>query len=293
MEQPATDSGNLLRQMPMIRRARDFRLYTIRGRRLVDLWQLGGAALLGHNPPKVLRDFKNTAERGLFAPFPHPMEGRFFKALARLFPGGDFRVYADEFSLRRALDRSGGDAGTLGTAPDGCPWTDPAFSPDPTALPAGARSSALALWRPFLKTGEEGLAFSPDIPVQRPVLPLPWPGSPQVLILEKDRSPGFPPSDPVSPAILAAAIRGIYDLLAAPERGSPRFPKIEKALKKGSWRRRGIYLTLPEAPDAASYAELFRDFLDRGFLLPPSPAQPLILPGILSPGEEAALAELL
>ncbi|MDR0690437.1 MAG: hypothetical protein LBG08_09290 [Spirochaetaceae bacterium] len=261
METKEADPAGLLRQIPAIRRARDFRLYTDRGRRLVDLWQLGGAAVLGHTPAGVLREFKNTAERGLFAPLPHPLEGRFIKALARLFPGGDFRVYADKFSLHRALDLAGNDAGEV------------------------------SLWRPFL--GEPAFAFSPDAPVLHPVLPLPWPGAPHVLVLEKSRGRFFPPPAPVSPVILAVAARGIYDLLTAPERGSPRFPKIEKALAQGRWRRRGIYLTLPEPPDAACYADLFRDFLDRGFLLPPDTGQPLILPGLLSPGEEAALAELL
>jgi hypothetical protein len=262
--------------VPAIRRARDFRLYTDQGRRLIDLWQLGGAAILGHTPVGVLREFKNTAARGLFAPFPHPLEGRLIKALARLFPGGDFRVYADEFSLRRALDQAGYDV----------PFPDPAFSPEPARI--------VSLWRPFLLPGERGFAFSPDTPpIQRPVLPLSWPGSPRILALEKSQSRCFPPSDQVSPVILAAAIRGIYDLLAAGDRGTPRFPKIKKALTQSPWRCRGIYLTLREPPDTAGYAGLFRDFLDRGFLLPPDATQPLILPGILSPGEEAALAELL
>ncbi|MDR2759259.1 MAG: hypothetical protein LBB78_07760 [Spirochaetaceae bacterium] len=278
METKNYDPGPYPDLMPVIRRARDFRLYTGRGRRLVDLWQFGGAALLGHTPAGVLRDFKNTAERGLFAPFPHPLAGRFVKALTRLFPGGDFRVYANEISLYRALEQAGFHDG----------FSDPAFSPNPAP-----RTGAIPLWRPFLKTGEPGFTFSPDIPVQRPVLPLPWPGAPQVLILEKSQSRRFPPSDPVSPVILAAGIRGIYDLIAAPERGNLRFFKIEKALARNRWQRQGIYLTLPEIPDTASYGDLFRDFFDRGFLLPPAPNQPLILPGVLSPGEEAALAELL
>jgi hypothetical protein len=277
MEPKNPDPAGLPRQIPVIRRARDFRLYTGRGRRLVDLWQFGGTAVLGHTPPGVLRDCKNIAERGLFAPLPHHLEGRFVKALARLFPGGDFRVYADEFSLRRALDLAGYDAGAS--------VLDPAFPPDP-AVP---RTGAVSLWRPFL--GETGV--SPDTPVLRPVLPLPWPGAPRVLVSENSCLRLFPPPDPVSPAILAAAARAVYDLIAAPERGNPRFPKIEKALTRSRWRRRGIYLTLGECPDAAFYAGLFHDFLDRGFLLPPDAAQPLILPGILSPGEEAALAELL
>ncbi|MDR1129249.1 MAG: hypothetical protein LBL20_08050, partial [Treponema sp.] len=80
------------RLIPAISRARDFRLYTPDGRRLVDLWQYGGRAILGHTPPSVLREMKNTAERGLFAPLPGPQERRFLKALSALLPGYLFRV---------------------------------------------------------------------------------------------------------------------------------------------------------------------------------------------------------
>jgi hypothetical protein len=44
---------------------------------------------------------------------------------------------------------------------------------------------------------------------------------------------------------------------------------------------------------AGNYPALFRRFLDNGFLLPPSPSQPAILPGELSPGEAAKLTGLL
>jgi hypothetical protein len=118
----------------------------------------------------------------------------------------------------------------------------------------------------------------------------------------------FPPQDMFSPVLLAAAARGVYDLVAAaPLRGNPRCPKIDKALAKRGcpWRRRGIYLSRGAGGKAAgaesggncpgpdAWEVLFRAFLEEGFLLPPVPEQPLILPGILSPGEEAKLAKLL
>jgi hypothetical protein len=129
--------------------------------------------------------------------------------------------------------------------------------------------------------------------VQRPILPLPWAGAPQVLVLDPSRAQDFPPPALVSPAIQAAAARAVHDLLASPQRGSPRFPKIRRVLAQSPWRRRGIYLTLAVPPDPAAYTALFREFHDQGFLLPPDPRLPLILPGNLSPGEEAALAALL
>ncbi|GHV62344.1 hypothetical protein AGMMS49587_08920 [Spirochaetia bacterium] len=292
---------DLLRLLPPVLRAREFRLYTEGGRRFVDLWQHGGRAVLGHTPPNLLRELKNAANRGLMSPFPHPLEKRLVKALSKLFPDKIFRIYADDASLHRALESAGFSL----------KGGDPI--PDPAVVPGTVSGHRISLWRPFLDnpgtaaaTASPGKNFAGN-PILIPILP--WSLSPQVLVMEESRSSEFLPSDIISPLILAAATRGIYDLIAAPERGSTVFPKINKVLYGGpgrqapgarsgeflakTWRRRGIYLTHIPALSADSYAALFRRFLDAGFLLPPSPREPLILPGIMSPGEEAKLAELL
>ncbi|MDR3160066.1 MAG: hypothetical protein LBU28_00450, partial [Spirochaetaceae bacterium] len=250
--------------LPGIRRARGFRLYTGEGRRLVDLWQLGGAALLGHNPPGVLRALKNAASRGLFAPFPHPLQGRLVKALTRLLPGRVFRVYAGEAALRRALAEAGFDGDA--------PFADPALTP------AAAAGPSPALWRPFL-----GPADKNPPPAGPPVLRLvlPWTLAPPALALEAALDGRFPPSDPVSPVILAGTVRSVLDLLAAPAR--PRFPRLDRALAGGPWQRRGIYLRPPAGLTGPAYPRLFHRFLERGFLAPPEEG-PLILPALLSPG---------
>jgi hypothetical protein len=292
----------LLRLLPPVLRAREFRLYTQGGRRFVDLWQNGGRAILGHTPPNLLRELKNTASRGLMSPFPHPLEKRFAKALSKLFPDKIFRVYADDASLRRALKSAG------------IPWNtgapDPAFpagesgggSGDITGGNSSGGGARIGLWRPFLDIKTASLLT--HYPLLIPVLP--WPLSPRVLVMEEKLQPEFPPSDIISPLILAAATRGIYDLIAAaPDRGTASFPKINKVLYSNpaaansgeeesakKWRRRGIYLTYPGL-NTDSYAALFRRFLDGGFLLPPGPQEPAILPSVLPAGEEAKLAELL
>jgi hypothetical protein len=267
----APDDENLFRLVPRVLRARRWRLYTEGGRRLADLWQYGGRALLGHNPPGMLRAIKNEASRGLFAPFPHFTEGRLLKALAALFGAGGgaaaaapalfaaapavpplaFRLYADEASLRQA---------------------------EPLAAQAG-------LWRPFLEI-PSGTAFVP-------VLPFPFPGAPAVLAFDPAAESALPPPPPpLPPAALAAAARCVWDLIAAAgERSAPHFPRLGRILARSSfWRRNGIYLT---PVSGALSPALFRRFLEGGFLLPPVPGCPVILPGELSPGEEAKLAALL
>ncbi|MDR2134684.1 MAG: hypothetical protein LBP27_06210 [Treponema sp.] len=300
----------LLGLVPPVLRARDFRLYTEGGKRLLDLWQNGGAAVLGHTPPAMLRELKNSASRGLFSPLPHPLERRFVRALSRLFSGRVFRVYADETSFRTAL-------GLCGGAFDGKPG-DPAFGAGSRAE-AGAASSPprACLWRPFLDP-RAPLAVPADAPLLIPVLPgiQGWsaagalPRGLCVLALDPALASAgaFPPQDTFSPVFLAAAARGIYDLAAAaPLRGNPRFPKIDRALaQKGCpWRRRGIYLSHDRGAGGktagaesggvppGAWEALFRAFLEEGFLLPPVSEQPLILPGVLSAGEEAKLARLL
>jgi hypothetical protein len=237
----------------------------------VDLWQAGGRAVLGHNPAGIFRDFKNYAGRGLFAPLPHPQERRLAAALSRLLPGRIFRFYTDRLSLRSVLEAAGFPWG---------PLPDPAFPPLPAGVPA--------LWRPFL--GEQ-----PPAPVLIPVLP--WPLAPWVLAPEAALEDRFPPSDPIPPAVLAAAARSVYDLIAAGNGGGrPVYPGINRALygtSAGPWRRRGIYLTRQGEDAADGWEDLYRRFLAGGFLIPPGPAEPLILPGALSPGEEAKLAALL
>jgi len=255
---------SLLKMVPEVLRAREFRLYTKAGR-LVDLWQNNGAAVLGHTPPSLLRELKNTASRGLYAPFPHFLEARYYKALSRIFPDRNFRLY---------------------------------FAPPPELETLAADGSA-ALWRPFtnpaspLEVPESPRILIPVVPgiqTWRNGLPLGL----CVLAVKDGASTG---GDILPPVLLATAARGIYDLIStAPERANPIYPHIAKALKNNPqnfWQRNGIYLTPRQKPSQEEWTALFRRFLENGFLLPPHPSQPLILPGVLSPGEEAKLVSLL
>jgi len=263
------DDFSLLRKIPNILRARGYRLYTQEGRRLIDLWLTGGAAILGHTPPNILREIKNTASRGLYSPFSHFTEGRYLKALSKLFPGRAFRLYA---------------------AP-------------PQELSTLFNKGEAKFWRPFTKPADP-FSVTEDAPVLVPVLPgiQTWRGGLPFglcVLAAKDgffdggNGAEFPESDNLPPVLLAAATRGIYDILAAPERANVKFPRIDKALEKSRWRRTGIYLYLKEEPITEEWTALFQKFMEAGFLLPPAPSFPVILPGELSAGEEAKLAAAL
>ena len=262
---------DLLNLVPPVLRARGWRLYTGKGR-LVDLWQYGGRAVLGHNPSGLLRAFKNNAERGLYVPHPHFAEERFCKALSALLPGRSFCIYENETFLGNVLK-----AAALGDFQN---IPDDKISPRPL------------LWRPFFGTDKQ--AALEAAPVLFPVLPCPFPGAPAVLAFDPEKAGDIPeklpPSRRISPVALSAAARCIYDLLADPARGTPRFLKVDKALKNNAvWKRQGVYLYYT----GENYTALFRCFLDAGYLLPPTPEEPAILPGELSPGEEVKLANLI
>jgi len=262
----ANNDERLLRLLPKVLRARGFHLYTEGGKRLVDLWLQGGRAVLGHKPPGVLLELKNAAERGLFSPLPHPLERRLVKALAVFFPGRSFRFYNDPSSMYKAL----AEAGFSG------PIQDPAF-PD-----NDAGKAAVSLWRPFVEP-------VPATQILVPVLPCPL--GPAVLALDKSVDASFPRGELIPPVLLAPAARAVYDLAAQIRNPCrQRFYRVEKAIG-GIWQRRGIYLTT--RPDREKYAELFRSFLEAGFLLPPGAGEPAILPEEMSKGEETKLAELL
>jgi len=257
------DDFYLLRKIPTVLRARGFRLYLSNGKRLIDLWLNGGAAVLGHTPPNILRELKNTASRGLYAPFPHFTESRYLKALSKIFPGRIFRLYA---------------------AP-------------PQELSLLFNNGNAKLWRPFTNPTDP-FAVTDNAPILIPVLPgiqlwrggLPL-GLCVTAVESENQLANLPESDILSPVLLVTAARGMYDLLAAPNRATPQLQRVEKVLKNSPWLRRGIYLELKEK--SATWDALFDKFLEAGFLLPPAHSFPVILPGELSDGEEAKLAEVL
>ncbi|MDR2865454.1 MAG: hypothetical protein LBV68_07600 [Spirochaetaceae bacterium] len=281
-------SDDLLRSIPRIKRARAWRLYTQDNRRLVDLWQCGGKALLGHKAPHVISELKNSAEKGLCAQFGSVYELRLIKVLLCLFPGKIFRMYQDRYSLNKTLCELSKTRGNEGLSLENC-----------------------AFWRPFLDEKEPFSLKTAQFETEKAALDknnpfivlLPFPLVPEILVLDPSLAQVIGSSDIISPLILAGTLRAAHDLRANSERGICRFQKILRALgERGDktssagpssslWQRQGIYLY--RKSKTCDYPALFRQFLEAGFLLPPSADQALILPGELSAGEEAKLASLL
>ena len=280
---------SLLHFVPDVLRARGYRFYLSNGKRLVDLWLNGGAAVLGHTPSNMLNELKNTASRGLYAPYPHFTKNRFLKALSKLFPGRCFRIYAappQELSSIFSNDISANLKPNTQNVPViarlwrpfECP-TNP-FAADDTTLLVPVLPG-IQTWRNGLPLGLCVIAVKSEVNTVH---------QEKEIQLKTGERFILPESDELSPITYALATRGIYDLLASPERAKPVYPRLNKALKESQWQKKGIYLEFKEKVTLQVWKELFHRFLEAGFLLPPDPSFPLILPGELSDGEEAKLA---
>jgi len=261
--------ASLLAEVPRVGRARGFRLYDTAGRRLVDLWQAGGGAILGHRPLRASNALKDALARGLTAPLVSPWEARLLKALAVRFPS--YRAFRLHATLERALAAA---SRWLGRRVEPADLADPGLG-TPGCGPVG-------LWRPFLPEGGD-----PRPRVLVPVLPCSVGGSPAALCFADHLAEADEPSDPVPGALLAAALRGLLDLARA-DRSDPFGP--DDLAGAAGWERRGPYLC-PTFPEAV-YPAVFRAFLARGALLSPFFPGPSILPGEASAGERRLVSSL-
>ena len=261
--------SDLMRELPSVRRARDYHLYDFRGNRYLDLYLSGGRALLGHRPDHLLLLVKNQMAKGLSGDFPSPLEGRLARALGQILPEhGIVRIYANMERLLAAL------AAWAGKHQPPVPLADPAIAPIGEGVLA-------ALWRPFLPP--QGV--QPEILV--PVLPFPAAFAPVVLCGRGDSARGLPPSDLVSPALLTGLVASVHALARLAERyGEAQWRVVDGPL----WERRGPYLRA--RCEKEQYAGLFRRLLEVGIVINPQYPGPSIVPALFSGGEIKPLRAL-
>ncbi len=264
--------------VPIIRRARGFRLYDQHGRRYLDLYRDGGGALLGHRSGVTVTLMKSVLSQGLASSAPSVWEARLVRMIASMFSDRHtVRLYSSRPNALEAVSRS------LGMRVDGSDVHDPAL---PADLPGRPRAS---LWRPFLPEAEQGIA---DSAIILPVLPLSVCEAPAPVCFPGLPAPEPPPSDPLPGFLLAGAFSALSRLRSG--RLGDSFaanPVVEKAVDASSaWRRRGPYVRANFR--AEEYPGVFAEFLGAGVLLSPKYPGPSILPGECSPGEARLLAEL-
>lgn len=247
---------DLRRRVPVIRRAREYHLYSISGKRYLDLWQNGGRSLLGHRTGRLTTVLKDTLSRGLIADLPSVFGGRLIRALQVLFPAyREFRLCS---AMSEALHLAGLHLGRTVTAAD---VADPLLHTQP------ANEPPVRLWRPLLSE-------QPPAEVLLPVLPFAMAGAPQVVCFRGKPAPDFPEQDPVSGVLLAGLLRSIHELQRFVMPGWLRPDLLEGCV---GWRQEQVYV-LPEF-DLGLYDRVFEAFLDAQVLLSPEDPYLSILPG--------------
>jgi hypothetical protein len=267
-------SADFSHLIPPVRRARGYRLYDYQGRRYLDLWQGGGRVLLGHRSLHLTHLLKNVLSRGLLADLPSLYGSRLERALAGLLP--DFPQVRIASCLPAALALA---SRYLGRELRMEEIRDPALDP------AGGNPAAeVAWWRPLV--GWEPAAA--ELPrVLLPVLPFAASGAPVAVCFRGPLPADFPPSEPVSPVLLAGAARCLFDLRRYRR---PEWARDDLLKEAAGWSQRGIYVSARCAGER--YGELFAAFLRRGVLLNPRWPGPSILPAEASEGEVAIMIRL-
>ena len=247
---------DLRQRIPVVRRAREYHLYSVSGKRYLDLWQNGGQTLLGHRPGRLTTALKDTISRGLVADLPSVFGGRLIRMLRTMFPAyRDFRLSGSPAeALRLAclyLGRNVADAEVV----------DPLFQPEQ------ARNAAVSLWRPLLSD-------PPAAEVLFPVLPFAMAGVPVVVCFRGSLPRDFPEQAPISGVLLAGLLRSLLEL----QRFSmPQWLRPDLLAGCNGWRRQQLYV-IPEF-DLAEYERVFEAFLDAQVLLSPEAPYLSILPG--------------
>ncbi len=252
-----------LRRLPRIRRARGYRLYTVDGGRILDLWQAGGRAILGHRSG-VVSVVKRVLDRGVLASMPSVQERRLEQALRRLLGDDASLRFAVYTSRTRALEAV---AAAIGL-PASCRPADPVRR-TPEDAPG------VEYWRPFLPAVPRNIPGAPPVALL-PILPDGGLFEAQTVVYPAGLGVTLP-SDLVPEPALAALTAAAWALVSSGRRPVVRLP---------GFGRVGPYL-VPEAVE--DYDGVFDCFLRSGVLISPDPESPSIAPGELSDGERACL----
>lgn len=278
--------------VPPIRRARDYYLYPHAGGRIIDLYRMGGTALLGYRPPGIVLAQKQRLSEGLAAALPSPFAERLRAQLRKRFPDHPHvRLFPTRAQALQFL-------AALGYAD----LRDPALTDTP---------GAAVLWRPFLP-------LLPGAAVVLPLLPDPSAFAPQALCFAAAPGSTAPERAPrgISAAALAGSVRacGLVDRGVREREEELHRPPVSRRAKPPQrphrivaerafdeelagnpdcvWQRRGPYLACrPDLLEPPAYGRLVRRCLDHGILIAPDAAEPTVLPLTMTPGEFTAFAK--
>lgn len=269
--------------LPIVKRARGYRIYGSDGTRYIDFYLNGGRALTGHRPNGALQVLKATAERGLWAEYPGSWRRKAGQLLKTVFPEVDRIAYFP--TIGSALSAL---AGVLGS-PVSIADTPFGFY----AAAAAEEPNSVVLRRPWALTGGQeeqldagayGPYFIPLIPFPAQILPVPL----CRLRCAADAGPsaggpsavGLTEPQEISPVLFHLLIKSIAELQPVLQRDYSRqwgrfdLPGLERC---------GPYLKFEL--EAEEYQQFYHRMLEKGVLLPPDRRIPAVIPLEFTDGE--------
>lgn len=230
-----------------VRRARNFYLYTEKGFRITDMFQLNGRSILGWRNGKSMELFKNIFDRGVLGGFKTSQDNQLEKAIKKLFPFAEnFAIFTDNF------------------------------------LPSELND--FPLWRPWSfvednqltyleNNGFGGLKFYP---------PFPWGNITLVIFMKNCKIDSAKiksfceNTNTLATPLKAAITRSVYDLIAKLSNFSEEnFSQYDKNLLQ-YFTRDGVYLH-PKCEEK-DYENFWLKALDNKILLSPNYQEPSIVP---------------
>lgn len=296
--------------LPYFRRARDYHLHDIKGRRYLDFSRGDGTHLLGYSVPHSREALKNRINQGTFHGLPHVSHQQLMKTLGRLFPRHVAVVCPDRYRIQSVMD-------ILGVK------TDRPMVPLREDLAGLASDDSFAFWLPFsMSPGLVSIALLPSLSLQGPFVLLVERQYFQRQLQAHGKDAGVleqfldvmlrqVPAWSLSPLMSGLQALEVLGAFAGYAPGPDALGAMSHPLTKDlqgrlgiwreawwlrtslgpSWQRVGPYLMHNLGP--AEYAGLFKSALDQGVLLNPRCAGLNVIPGIMSDGELALVRKIL
>ena len=285
---------DLLDILPVISRARGYRLYSSSGKRIVDFYQDGGNAVLGHRAPGISLAVKQSLDKGVLFSCRTCYDSRLKKAVEMLAGKGVvFSVFPGDDALFSALKRAvppffpsvdqtnisiDNNAGRNNYSKD--EYINLNIFPGSEIIGrTPVSTSDTAFWRPFSGDRLEELLGKYLYVVH--VIPFPGTLSPRMVL---SCSSSLHAGGNVSPAALAPFIKAVYNLVNISNTGSYKIWDSEQNNIGKLWNRKGIYM-IPSYEEQF-HEKVFINMLDKGYLISPDYKIPSILPGEISKGEK-------
>lgn len=260
---------NVFQKMAPVRRARGYRLYLYDQKRLLDLYREEGGAIMGHRVGNALNVMKNLLSRGLLPDYPSIESNRLKKAIQALYPDWEHWVILPSWEFAKLFLKE--------------------------------HQIFYELLLPLCYREDQ----SPNR-VRLVKIPLAGGATPALLALPKGEPlPSWYPKEDfvVSPYLLGASVRAIYDWIAfLPQAQAVDFSWWDEAVFKGGelkvlqgkahdFVRHGCWIYYMGKSD--DYNAVFERCLKEGLLLNPHSHVPSLLPFETTKGEQALIKRVL